>query len=72
MKILVRVKPAAKNNKIEKISENEYSISTKAPAKNGKANEAIIRLLAAYFNISSSRICILVGHNIKNKIIEIN
>ncbi|MCX6730087.1 MAG: DUF167 domain-containing protein [Candidatus Portnoybacteria bacterium] len=81
MKIVVNVKTNSKENKIDppikKISEagkitNEYKIFVKEPAKEGKANEAIIKLLAKYFDIPRSKINIILGFKNKKKIISID
>ncbi|MDD2647059.1 MAG: DUF167 domain-containing protein [Patescibacteria group bacterium] len=72
MKILVKVKPGVKKNEVMKIGECEYVVFTNAPAKQGKANQAVIKLLSEYFKIPASRISIAIGHKTKSKIIEIN
>jgi len=69
MKISVIVKTNAKENKIEKIGEKEFKIFVKEPAKEGKANEAIIELLAEYFNVPRLKINIILGLKSKKKII---
>lgn len=70
MKIVVKVKPGAHENKIEKRGE-EFIISVKELPEEGKANKAVIRLLARHFNISTSRIEIMSGYASRNKRIEI-
>lgn len=72
MKIIVKAKPNSKIDKIEKVSENEFIVYVKAPPIGGKANEAIIKLLADYFNTSQSMISIVSGHFAKTKVIEVN
>lgn len=72
MKIFVKAKPRAKKEKVEKIDNTHFLIYTKAIPEKGKANEAIINLLANYFNISKSRIKIIFGQSSKQKIIEID
>ncbi|MFI5205541.1 MAG: DUF167 domain-containing protein, partial [Candidatus Paceibacterales bacterium] len=42
MKIIVKVKPGAKEDKIEKIDESTYIIYVKAPPIEGKANAAVL------------------------------
>ncbi|MBU0894961.1 MAG: DUF167 domain-containing protein, partial [Candidatus Omnitrophica bacterium] len=42
-----------------------------APAKEGKANEALIIALKHYFNVPKSRISIASGLGSKNKIVDI-
>ncbi len=71
MKIFVKAKPAAKEEKILKIDETHYEVSVKEPSVNGKANTAIVKALAEHFNTSSSHINILSGYTSKQKIVEI-
>ncbi len=71
MKISVRVKPNSKEEKVDKLLENEYVLRVKAPPKEGKANLAVIELLSEHFGIAKSRIVILKGHKSKNKIVQI-
>ncbi|MBI1821335.1 MAG: DUF167 domain-containing protein [Nitrospirae bacterium] len=71
MKISVKVKPNAKTEKIGKISESEFTASVKAPPHDGKANTALIALLADYFNVPKNRITLLKGSSSKQKLIEI-
>lgn len=71
MKITVDVKPGAKKNDIEKTPLGIYTIWTVQQAHDGKANEAVCEILAAYFNIAKSRISIIRGFGARKKIIEI-
>lgn len=71
MKIFVKAKPRAKEEKIQKIDENHYIISVKEPPIQGKANEAIVRVLAEYFKTARAKIKILSGYSSKEKTIEI-
>ena len=71
MKISVKVKPNAKIEKIEKLSETEFKVSLKAPPKDGKANAALIALLADYFDVPKKRITLLRGTSSKQKWVEI-
>jgi len=72
MRIAVKVKPGAKQEKVEKISETEFCVWVRAQAKEGKANQAVIESLRKYFSIPKSRITILKGHSSKHKLIEIS
>lgn len=72
MKIFVKAKPRAKENKIEKIDDSNFIVSVKAAPIEGRANQAITRALAEYFKIPSSKIKIISGHTSKQKIIDIN
>ncbi len=71
MRIFVKVKPNAKVEKIEKIDETHFSVSVKAPPVEGKANKAVVELIANYFNVTKSRVRIISGFSSKNKVIEI-
>ncbi|PIP19324.1 MAG: hypothetical protein COX41_03460 [Candidatus Omnitrophica bacterium CG23_combo_of_CG06-09_8_20_14_all_41_10] len=71
MKIFVKVKPSSKVERVTKVSENEFILSVKAPAKEGRANEALVRLLSEYFDMPKSRITILKGLTSRDKIIEL-
>jgi uncharacterized protein len=66
MKITVTVKSSAKENKVDL-----PKIFVKEPAKEGRANETIKMLLAKHFNVSKSRINIVLGLKSKKKVIEI-
>lgn len=72
MKIGVKVKPNASINKIKKISENQFEIFTTAPAKENKANEAVIKMLAEFLNIAPSRINLIKGVKSRQKIFDIS
>jgi len=71
VKINVKAKPSAREEKVEKIDELNYIVSVKEPPIKGKANEAIRNALAVYFKTGSSRVKIISGNTSRNKIIEI-
>ncbi len=72
MKIIVKAKPGAREDKIEKVDEANYIIHVQAQPVDGKANSAIIKLLAAHFDISQSLVEIISGHMARVKVVEIN
>ena len=47
--IIVDVKTNSNSIFIEKLDENHYLVRVKAPAKKGKANMAVLKLLKNYF-----------------------
>jgi len=71
MKIFIRAYPNANKERIEKIDENHYSVWVKEPPVKGKANQAIINVLAEYFKIAPSRVKIVSGYASRQKTIEI-
>ena len=70
MKIQVKVKP---NSRTEEVSQegDSFIVKVKEPPKEGKANQAVIKLLAEHFGIPQSRVRILSGFKSKNKVIEV-
>lgn len=71
MKIFVKAKPNSREEKIEKIDEQNFVVSVREPPIKGKANTAIRNALALYFKVSSSQVRIVSGYSSCNKIIEI-
>jgi len=71
MKIFVKVKPNSKLDSVEKIDDKHFKIMVKEPPKQGRANLAIIKILAKYFKISPQRIKIVSGVKSSQKNIEI-
>ena len=71
VKIWVAVKPQAKEEGVKKISEGEYAASVQAPAREGKANQALIELLASYFSVPKSSVRIVRGQTGRRKLVEV-
>ncbi len=71
MKIFVKLKIKSSQEKVEKVDDKNYKIWVKEPPVNGRANKALIEVLADYFDTSKSSIRILRGHKSRKKIIEI-
>lgn len=69
--IRVKVQAHAKNEKIEETGLDEYKVWVSAPPAEGKANEALIEVLADYFNVAPSLIRIKSGGKSSHKLIEI-
>jgi len=56
MKFFVKAKPDSYENKVEKIDDMHFVVETREPPINGRANQAIIRLLGEYFKIPAFKI----------------
>ena len=70
MKIQVKVKPNSKTEEV--IQEGDsFIVKVKEPPKEGKANQAVIKLLAEHFDVPQSQVRILSGFRSRNKVIEI-
>jgi uncharacterized protein (TIGR00251 family) len=77
MKLIVKVIPNAKQNEIvedviDLLGARNLRIRINQPPENGKANKAVIDLLAKYFKIRKSAISITSGLTSRNKIIEVD
>lgn len=69
MKIYVKVKTGAKEEKIEKTDENNYMVSVKERPKKGLANKAVIKILRCYFKIPQKNVVIISGLPSRKKLI---
>lgn len=70
MRINVRVIPKAKQNKVV-IEEDRLKVYLTAPPVEGKANTALIEVLAEYYNTKRSQIRIIRGEKGRDKVVEI-
>lgn len=71
-KIAVTVKANARQEAVEKISEENFVLRVKAPAKENKANQAVIKVLSEFFDLPKSRITIKQGLTCRNKVVWID
>lgn len=71
MRIFVKVKSAAKEEKVEKIDEVNFYVQVKEPPVEGRANMAVVKALADYFSVAQSGVRIVSGFTSRLKIIEI-
>jgi hypothetical protein len=72
MKITVRVKPGSKKGPLVQPSlDGELLVYVREPAVDGKANKAVIELLAEYYETPESNIGIIRGHSSRIKLIQI-
>ena len=69
--IRVHVQTHAHEDRMEELDLDEYKIWTTAIPEHGGANEAIIEIIAEYFNVAPSLIRIKSGHKSRHKLIEI-
>jgi uncharacterized protein (TIGR00251 family) len=71
MLIKVKVFPEAKKEGVVKRADDEFEVRVKERAEKGRANRAVISVLANYFKISESKIRLIKGFKERNKIFEI-
>jgi hypothetical protein len=72
MRVEVRVKPGSKKGSLVQPSlTGELLVYVREPAVEGKANNALIKLLAEYYKVPKSDVTIVAGRKSRRKIIEI-
>lgn len=65
------VHPDAKEEKIEKISDNKFEIWIREKAENNQANKKLCKLMATYFNNPDGGVRILNGHHNRIKLLKV-
>lgn len=70
MKVRIKVTP---NSRAKEISQegDSFIVKVKEPPKEGRANQAVIKLLAEYFGVSQSQVRIVSGFRSRNKVVEV-
>jgi uncharacterized protein (TIGR00251 family) len=67
----IRVRARASRNKIEVSPEGEVRIYVTAAPEAGKANDAIVALLAKSLGIGRRSITLVKGHTVRDKVFSI-
>ena len=71
MKIQVKVKPRSKTEDVTREMDGDvYVVRVKEPPVEGRANRAVLKLLAKHLGVPESRLSIVSGLTSKNKVIE--
>jgi uncharacterized protein YggU (UPF0235/DUF167 family) len=71
MEVFVTVTPRAKVRLLTKIDDTHFALKVREPAKENKANFAVLEAIADYFSINVSRVAMISGKNSRNKVIFI-
>ena len=71
MKIFVKAKPGAKETRVEAKDATHFNVAVVEPAHDGKANRAIVKALAQHLGIAPSRVVIISGVTLRQKVVEI-
>ena len=73
MKISVHIKPNSRHREeVMKNDDDTLTVYIKAPAIEGRANAAAIKLLAKHFKVAPSKVKLVRGATSKYKIFEID
>ncbi len=65
--LFVRVQPRCSRNEVQGVKDGRLCIRTTATPADGKANKAVVRLLAGYLGVAPSRIKLTKGMTQRNK-----
>jgi hypothetical protein len=71
IKLTVQVHPRARQNRVVEAPEGDLEVWTTAPAIEGRANEAVIRLIADWKGVPASAVQIVAGAHGRTKIVAI-
>ena len=73
MKFSVHLKPNSRHREEVVVGDDGVlTVYTKAPAIEGRANLATVKLLAKYFGVASSKVKLLRGASSKYKVFEVD
>lgn len=64
------MQPRASRNSVDEFREGALRVRVTAPPQEGKANAAVVELLADFLDVPKGRIKIVRGASSRNKVIE--
>ena len=67
----LRVHPKARKNAITGLRGDALKVSVTAPPEDGKANDAVLRLLAEALDIPLSSVELVSGAHSRDKVVEV-
>ena len=70
--INVRVQPRASRNRVNGYRDGVLRVSVTAPPQDGRANAALLELLADVLGIAKSRLSIVRGHSSRDKVVAVD
>jgi uncharacterized protein len=69
--LAVRVTPRAKRNMVTKAADGSIKVYVTAPPEDGRANEAVVLLIAEWLGVKRRQIEIVSGAANRNKVLRI-
>ena len=69
--INVRVQPRASRDRVLGFRDGGLRVSVTAPPQDGRANTALLELLADGLGVARSRLRIVRGHTARDKVVEV-
>ena len=71
MRLSVRVTPGASTARVERIDGTTLRVAVTDPAREGRANAAVVKAVAEFLNIAPSRVRIVRGLAGRHKVLEV-
>jgi uncharacterized protein len=71
-RLRLRVSPGAARSGIVGRHGDAWKIRVAAPPEDGRANEAVLRLLADQLSLPRTAVTLVSGHGARDKIVELN
>jgi uncharacterized protein (TIGR00251 family) len=69
--IAIRVTPRAKQNKVRPQADGSLKVYVTAPPEDGRANEAVVELIAQWLGVKRRDVEIVRGTTNRNKVVRI-
>ena len=66
-----KVKPGARNNALAGVKADELHVRVSAPPEKGKANDAVVRLLAEVLGVPRSSVAVRAGAGCPRKVVSV-
>jgi uncharacterized protein len=70
--IAVRAQPGAKRNGVVGVRNDRLRVAVQAPPDKGRANDAIIEVLAEFFGVRRSQVELIAGPTNRDKTFRVN
>ena len=71
MRVRVDVKPGSRTEGVTPLPDGSLAVKVRAPAREGKANRAVIELVAAHFNVPRTAVRLVSGGRGRRKLLEL-
>lgn len=73
MKVVATIKPNSKHREEVVVgADGELMVFTKAPAVEGRANQAAVQLIAKHYAVSKSQVRLVRGQTSRQKVFEVD
>jgi uncharacterized protein (TIGR00251 family) len=70
--VTIRLQPRAHKDEIVGEREGKVVVRVTAPPVDGKANEALCRLIAKAAKVAPSRVAVVRGHTAREKVVRVD